>query len=281
MNSFRGTNNSLYDYYIVTNAEFSGVLDKYKVGGYTRTLGAPLDRTITHISYIYDYHLFIKYGDKVYMDVKNVGDVVISYDELQKNKFWKHYYDLSLLLTNDKHSIIKDLEYNSDYIDPYIYNEKRVWSINTAFIDGSFETNKKNIVDNEYNCYYKINPYDLENMKYTSNKDLNIFKTIYMSRYEIRAKIFDKKIIYYYNLVFDYLLSFMEKELDELSAIFEDKKNVINLLVLNDKEGMNCDLLMIIFNKLVSPEGNTKYAEYISKSEICSRLELLAQIISA
>jgi hypothetical protein len=118
-------------------------------------------------------------------------------------------------------------------------------------------------------------------MKYTSIKDLNIFKTTYMSRYEIRAKIFDKKIIYYYNLVFDYLLSFMEKELDELSAIFEDKKNVINLLVLNDKEGMNCDLLMIIFNKLVSPEGNTKYAEYISKSETCSRLELLAQIISA
>jgi len=281
MNGTISSTNSLYDYHTITNAEFSGVLDKLKVYGYTRTLGTPLELTITHFSYMYDYHIFIKFGDKIYMDVKGIGDVVISFAELQKNKFWKYYYDLSLMLTDNKHLVIKDLEYNSSFCDPYIYEEKRFWSINTAYIGGSYDAKTKNVVENEYNCYYKINPYDLENMKYTSQKDLNNFKTIYMSRYEVRSKIFNKKSIYYYNLVLDYLLSFMEKELDELSAIFEDKKNVINLVALNDKEGMNSDILMAIYSYIVSPEGNIKYAKYITKSEICNRLELVAQIISA
>jgi hypothetical protein len=185
------------------------------------------------------------------------------------------------MLTNNKHLVIKDLEYNSSFCDPYIYEEKRIWSINTAYIDGSYDAKTKYVVENEYYCYYKINPYDLENMKYTSQKDLNIFKTIYMSRYEVRVKIFNKKSIYYYNIVLDYLLSFMEKELEELSAIFEDKKNVINLVALNDKEGMNSDILMAIYSYIVSPEGNIKYAKYITKPETYNRLELVAQIISA
>jgi hypothetical protein len=43
------------------------------------------------------YHLFIKYGDKVYMEVKDVGEIVISFVELQNNKYWKYYYELSII----------------------------------------------------------------------------------------------------------------------------------------------------------------------------------------
>jgi len=272
MNGAISHNNSLYEYHIITNAEFTGVLDKYRILDYTRE----------YVSYVYDYHIFIKYGEKVYMEVNGIGDIVISYAELQKNKYWKHYYDLSLLLTNNKHLVIKDLEYNSSYCDPYIYKEKRYWSINTEYIDGSYDAKTKKIVENEYNCYYRINPYDLENMKYSSQRNLSIFKNIYMKRFEIRDKIFDEKSIYYYNLVLEYCLSFMEKELDELSVIFEDKKNVINLAVFNDKDGMNNDLLMIIYNHLISTDRSKIYAPYIIKSENCNnRLELVAQILSA
>jgi hypothetical protein len=49
-----------------------------------------------------DYHLFAKQEDKVYIEVRNAGEIVISFAELQKNKYWKYYYDLSLLLSNDK-----------------------------------------------------------------------------------------------------------------------------------------------------------------------------------
>jgi hypothetical protein len=272
MNSTTSGNN-LYTYHIITNTEFTGVIDKYKVHGYLHNT--------EYCSNIYDYHLFIKYGDKVYMDVKGVGDIVISFNELQKNKYWKHYYDLSLMLTNNKHLIIQDLEYNSNYIDPYIYKEKRFWSINTAYIDGSYDAKTKNVVDNEYNCYYKINPHDLENMKYSSSQKLNNFKIIYMSRYEIRAKIFDKKSSYYYNFVLDYFLSYMEKEVDELSTIFEDKKNLINLAVLNDKEDINSDIIMIIYNNLVNNDRKLKYDHLITQLEKSKRLESIAQIIAA
>jgi hypothetical protein len=277
MNS-TASGNDLYTYHTVSNAEFSGVLDKYQIQG----MFAYNATTMTHISSIYDYHLFIKYGDKVYMEVKGVGEIVISFAELQKNKYWKHYYELSLLLTTNKHTLIKDLEYNSNYYDPNIYEEIRLWSINTAFIDGSYDSKTKKVVENEYNCYYRINPFDLENMNYTSQKNLDIFKTNYMSRYEVRSKTFDKKRVYYDTFVLDYCTSLMEKELDELSTIFEDKKNVINLVALNEKEGMNGDLLRIIYNHLISSEGNNIYTGIIDKIEDCkNKLERDVLILEA
>jgi hypothetical protein len=73
----------------------------------------------------------------------------------------------------------------------------------------------------------------------------------------------------------------MEKELDELSEIFDDKKNVINLVALNDKTGMNGDVLRIIYNHLVSPKGNKKYECLITELGNRSRLGSIAQIICA
>ena len=248
--------NDLYTYYTVANAEFSGVLDKYNVMYYNR------------IIHIYDYHLFIRYGDKVYMDVKGVGDIVISFDELQKNKHWKHYYDLSLMLTNNPHLLIKDLEYSSHYGygETPIYQEPRVWSIDTAYIDGSYDAKTKKVVENEYNCYFKINPFDVEKMKCASQDDLNIFTKMYMSRYEIHSRTFEKKSVYYYTFVFDYCFHQMKEELDELSAIFEDKKNMANLVALNEIKGMDGDVLRMIYISLISDKS--KYDKYID--EICT-----------
>jgi len=272
--------NSLYTYHTITNAEFTGVLDKYKVYGYVGNYGAP--ETFTEcVSSMYDYHIFIKYSDKIYMDVKNVGDIVITFTELQQNKYWKHYYDLSLMLTNDKHFVVQDLEYNSDYSDPHIYEGKRYWSCNTAYIEGGCDTKTKKIVENEYNCYYRINPYDLEKMNYSSQKDLIIFKNRYNQRYEVRSKLFEKRSIYYNNLAIDYCTSLMENELDELSAIFEDKKNAVILATLNDNYGMNGDILMIIYNNLINADGNKKYEHLMNELGTRNRLESIARIIAA
>jgi len=272
--------NSLYTYHTITNAEFTGVLDKYKVYGYVGNYGAP--ETFTEcVSSMYDYHIFIKYSDKIYMDVKNVGDIVITFTELQQNKYWKHYYDLSLMLTNDKHFVVQDLEYNSDYSDPHIYEGKRYWSCNTAYIEGGCDTKTKKIVENEYNCYYRINPYDLEKMNYSSQKDLIIFKNRYNQRYEVRSKLFEKRSIYYNNLAIDYCTSLMENELDELSAIFEDKKNAVILATLNDNYGMNGDILMIIYNNLINADVNKKYEHLMNELGTRNRLESIARIIAA
>ena len=278
MNSIK-SGNSIYNYHIITNAEFTGVLDKYYIYRYyTPVFGA--HETETYVSNIYDYHLFIKYGDKVYMDVKGVGDIVISFAELQKNKYWKYYYDLSLMLTNNPHLVIEDLEYSSHSPNNFIYNEQRVWSINTAYIDGSYNSKTKKVVPNEYNCYYRINPYILNNIKCVSPQNLKIFKNMYMARYEIISKTFEKKCVYYSNLVIDYCASLIEMELDELSVIFEDKKNIINLVTLNDKQDMNSDILMIIYNNLVNADGDKKYRHIVAELGKSKRLETIAQILS-
>jgi len=73
----------------------------------------------------------------------------------------------------------------------------------------------------------------------------------------------------------------MEKELNELSAIFEDKKNVINLAILNNKEGMNGDILIMIYNKLITANENKKYEHLINELGTYNQLESIARIMAA
>lgn len=274
--------NSKFAYHTIVNAKFTGVYDRM-VYNFTNNPG---DNRIGSIS---GYHLFIKYGDKVYMDVKGVGVVVISFAELQKNRFWKYYYNLSLMLTNNKNLVIQDLKYSSDYLDNQIYDDVRYWSIDTAIIETSMNTRSAKILNNEVEnlCYYRINPYDLINMEYTSQEDLSIFERIYMTRAEIKNNVFDRMCAIYNKLVSDYHTSTMnkeleemEKELDELSIIFEDKKNVFTLSNLHDMNGMNNDILMIIYNNLISAEGNNKYETIVSELGKYGRLESDAQILA-
>ena len=181
-----------YAYHNFTNVEFTGVfaINANTARGTLGTIG------------IGDYHLFIKYGDKVYMEVKGVGEVVISFDELQKNNYWKHwkqYYDLSLLLINDKNGVVNDLVYNSDCSDYRVYVEKRVWWADTAFINYSMGSNKiKNFAKI---CYYKINPFDLENMEYTSKEDLDVFEETYRNT---RSEYIDEELAFYNKLATEY-----------------------------------------------------------------------------
>ena len=279
--------NDLYTYHTIKNLEFSGVLDRFKIYGYIGNYGNPEIFTPC-VSNIYVYHLFIRNGNKIYMDIKGIGDIVIPFSELQKNKHWRCYYDMSLMLTNDKHLVIQDLQFDSNYYDRNIYFEKRYWCINTAYIEGNYDAKTKNktVLENEYNCYYKINPYDLEKMEYSSQQNLDIFTKKYIGRYEvgrwdIRSIPFETKSAYYYNIVFEYTISLMEKELDEVSAIFEDKKNVLNLAALNDKQGMNGDILMLIYNNLVSASVRNKYEHLVSELGNCGHLESAARILEA
>jgi len=73
----------------------------------------------------------------------------------------------------------------------------------------------------------------------------------------------------------------MEKELDEISAVEEDKQNIIKLIAFSDKKGMNGDILMIIYNKIVSSEGIIKYNNIMRDLGNSSQLESIAMIISA
>ena len=248
------------------------------------------------IGSIGSYQLFIRYGDKVYMEVKGVGEIVIPFAELQRNKYLNYYYNLSLKLTHEKNMVFQHLRYSGDYHLRYEHNdnmvypdEERWWGISTAFIETSMNTRGAKIVDNEAICYYKINPYDLENWDCSSQEDVDTFLRIYMTRAEIQNNVFDRLCVIYNRLVGAYQESWMTKELDkiekelgELSAIFEDKKNVIALSILSDSNAIeNGDVLAILYNIIVSPDGHDKYKSIVSKLEKCGHLESVSQILEA
>ena len=275
------------EYHTFANMEFSGVFCKNSYTACSYIIGRP-ETMVQRVEYICDYHLFIRCGDKVYMDVNKVGDIVIPFSELQKNRYWKHYYDLSLMLTNNLHSVQNTTETGGTggFYNYWAYEYKRYWRIDTATIYGTQDSTIKEVANRDNNCYYRINPYDFENMEYSSQQELDIFKRIYKCRYEIRSGKFNKNSRYLYDLVFDYCVSLMEKEVNDLSVMFEDKKNLINLVALNEIEEMDGDLLRIIYANLVSAKGKYKFDKCVE--ELCDKahtyknsMDAIAQILCA
>jgi hypothetical protein len=197
------------------------------------------------------------------MDVKGVGEVVITYEELQKNKYWKYYYDLSLMLADDKQIVAQELRFSSDYCDYILYDTARHWWIDTNYIVNNelHRYGDKGIRDTyDKLAYFKINPFDLENMDYTSQEDLEVFRMNYMSSIEV----FKTKCAVYNNLAIEYQtkkMDEMNEEIEELSTYFkfevEDRKNVLSVIALYEKnEDMNRDLLMMIYKNLVRTNAN-------------------------
>jgi len=87
-------------------------------------------------------------------------------------------------------------------------------------------------------------------MDYTSPEDLEVFRMNYMSLSNI--KNFETKRLAYNNLAIEHLTKNMEgmsEEIEELSAFFENKKQVADILTsINDKYSMNEDTLRVIIN---------------------------------
>jgi hypothetical protein len=73
------------------------------------------------------------------------------------------------------------------------------------------------VISYDDNCYYKINPYDLQSMEYTSQEYLNNFEAIYMARDELKIYTANNMWDIYYNIVIKYKASLMEKEVEEIA----------------------------------------------------------------
>jgi hypothetical protein len=130
----------------------------------------------TSLAMFHEYYFFIKYGEKVYIESKyfcnhKVRTIVISFEELQKNTYLQYHYDLSLMLSNNKHIVIQKSKYKE--VSPRIYREDRFWKIDTATINSIVWNNNCYDIKNEEDlCYVNINPYDLENMEYTPQEQV-------------------------------------------------------------------------------------------------------------
>lgn len=98
--------NSNFAYHTIANAEFTAAFIKVINNDFTS---------------FYKYHLFIRYGEMVYIDIGGVGEVIISIAELHQDRYLRFYYELSLMLTNNKHLVIEDLVYSSENNEEQIY----------------------------------------------------------------------------------------------------------------------------------------------------------------
>lgn len=158
--SYLKMSNESATYHTIANAECSGVFCQQIYEAYSYRYNVP-DSMVRRIGIMGDYHLFVRSGNKVYIEVNKVSDIVISFAELQKNKYLKYYYDLSLLLANDKHTVIHNSTFNKLYDEIYQYTGNRKWCLDTAFIDLNIDQNSKKIykiIPSGNVCYYRINP---------------------------------------------------------------------------------------------------------------------------
>lgn len=236
----------------IPDMEFSAFFDK--------TTNVQGDRVI-YLKYL----LFIKYKDKIYIDVKNVGYIIMPFEELLKNTLLKMYYDLSLLLVKDKNRFVEKVSNKGERIWDAeitgIYNGKR-----NCFVDCAYFLNNEVKTDKHY-CYYEINPCELmwmnRNNRFVSTvSEIEWFNHNFQVRLGYEVISFDKRRINYTNLAIAYNVLLMEKELDEISAIEEDKRNLITLIAFYEsKKNMNCDLFEIIYNKLI--RATDTFAPYL------------------
>lgn len=188
--------NSNFAYHTIANAEFTAAFIKVINNDFTT---------------FYKYHLFIRYGEMVYIDIGGVGEVIISIAELQQDRYLRFYYEISLMLTNDKHLVVEDLVYSSENNEEQIYEEARRWSPNTAYIEEDIHNDTLTVIGYSENTYYKIIPYLLENMNYTTQEDLDNFHTAYMTTYE------DENILCnYYNLAIEYQANLLQNKFEEI-----------------------------------------------------------------
>jgi hypothetical protein len=226
-----------YSTYKIECGEVSGVFCQEKYRAYTYINNVPNSR-VYHDGILGDYHLFIRSGNKVYVEVKGSKEVVMSFDDLQKNKYLKYYYDLSLILAKNKHQIIKNEAFNKNYDEIYGFTCKnRLWSPETSYIDYVKQTYNKiyKIVPSGNVCYFKVNPFDIDKMEHTSSQELENFLMLYMYRKDIVFGNFERRSVIYKSIAEEY-------------AMNENKKQILNLATLNSKYGMNDDILTMIYN---------------------------------
>jgi len=210
------------------------------------------------------YFLFIKFNDLVYIDIQGVGDIIMSFEELMKHKHLRLYYELSLVLTENKHKIIEKRKVDYRYIEESnndIYTEERDWFIDCAYFIEDFPTKVKKVDTGKYYCYYAINPNDIRELTVSNYTDIAKFFEVFRDGYDVGGN--SKELFgHYINLMLEYNIKKIEEKVEEISIKQEDDKNFINLLELN-KKGMNGDIFRILYSSVLSTKGQKKYAAHI------------------
>jgi len=201
-------NDNYYHHYL-NNIEISGVFNKSKYS----------DGNITNTKYI----LFIKFEHNketnVYIDISNVGNIVVPFHVLMKNRYFSKYYNISLMFIEEKNLVIERSYYNEKYNAEDILDIGIEWFIDPIYIVKDEETKiieaKKG--DNYHRC--NINPYSLRNLKIATDVEIAKFCEVYDNKYGYEEAYFEEKIINYINIMINQTICLMKKDIRTLYSI--------------------------------------------------------------
>jgi hypothetical protein len=197
------------------------------------------------------YFLFIKFRELVYIDVLHIDAIIIPFERLLKHKYLRMYYELSTQLIKNTHQVIEEKRGG-------FYAEEINWFIDTVYFVK--HDAKMTIESGKYGCYYNINPNDLRDASVSCEEDIATFfsKLKRRNRY-VRGKHF----VDYMNLMLEYNIGLIEREVEGLYPDKEDIKNIMILLEMNHKKEMNTDIFKMLYELVVSKEGQQRYVPIV------------------
>ena len=213
-----------------------------------------------------EYFVFIRFDDKLYIDIKEIGSIIMPFDDLEKYESLKIYYELSQLLTNRKSLVVEIAGYaHGDYKIPTLEKE-RSWFIDCVYLLEDYEANSKSISTGNYYPYlYNCNPYNLRDTEVSADVDIEGFYKIFNDMYGFNNGYFEKRLTEYTNRVIEYNINLIDEGLNEITSSrgFEDAKNIGILLELYKADGMNNDILHMIYENTISLNGRREYDPFI------------------
>lgn len=239
-----------YVYHYMKNMEFSGLFDFI--------VNSAKENLIVNL----EYFVFIKFEDKLYVDCKMIGSIIMPFCDLEKYESLKIFYELSQLLIDNKNLVVEIGGYARQQ-----YENDDKWFIDCAYLYENRDTSQKSV--EKGNCYpylYNINPCYLKDMDVHTDADIKGFTNKFNNMYGYSNLYFEERLTEYKNRIVDYNIKFIEEKINNItsSTSYEDIKNIGNLLELYKMDKMNSDIILLIYANLISPEGRKIYDPYIS-----------------
>jgi len=147
----------------------------------------------------YKEMIFVKFDNKVYIMITSVGDVIMPFDELMKNKYLKTYYELSLMAIG-KPNIDKDYygTENPDYI-PKKYEICHYMYVDVIYIVKNSLTSIREA--KKGNSYQLFNLKKLNKMNVSSAEKIAAFKRNYKVKYGFEYENFEDRATTFNTLV--------------------------------------------------------------------------------
>ena len=210
-----------------------------------------------------EYFTFVKFSDKLYIDISNIGSIIIPFNDIVKYESLNIYYELSLLLIiKERNRIVEMVGYERSGVKNY-----NKWFIDCAYLFEDCKSKSKSIENGKYCPYlYNVNPQDLKDMDVSPVQDIEKFYNKFNNMYGYNNLYFEKRLTEYTNRIVVYNIKWIEEQMDEItsSKSYKNIKNISSLLELYKIDEMNSDIvLMIYYNLIKNAKERSAYDPYV------------------